>query len=422
MNLIFRFLIIGLGIFFISHSSSLITHYSLAATPEELRKSIEQKSQNLQAINSQIQENQQKLEEVQGQKQTLQKELNSADKQINQLGLSIRSSEITIDKLGLEIESLAYNIQSTEGKIENKKEAIAETLREIQKNEGEPPLIIFLKNKTLTESVFNLQSLADLNITLASDIADLKASKIELDESLNETADKKQTKENENIYLKNKKSIVEDVKRGKQVILNETKNKESNYQKILSDLEKKQNAVSDEIEELEDALRRSFDPTLLPLKRPGVLSWPILNPRITQNFGEVSRLYRGKAHNGMDFGASIGTPTLAADDGEVMTIGNNGRFQYGKYVLIKHNNNLATLYAHLSINSVVKKGDPVKRGQVIGYSGNTGYTVGRGHLHFGLYWEPSIQLQSLPKCNCGLVPIGVTVNPKDYLPSSLTTR
>ncbi|MEK7555580.1 MAG: peptidoglycan DD-metalloendopeptidase family protein [Patescibacteria group bacterium] len=416
MNTFFRFPFIGLIVFFAFLFSLFFHHLSFAADPQELKNSIEQKSLELKEINTKIQETQKGLEETQEEGQTLKKEIGKIGSQLNQLNLGIRSSEVTISKLGLEVESLQYDIVDTEKQISVNKEAIAEILRQLQQKEGETALVIFLKNKSLADSAFEVQGLSDLNAKLSVEITDLRGSKTKLAGALDETADKKHSVEIESFNLKNKKGIVEDVKKEKQVVLDETKNKESNYQKILSDLEKKQNVISDGIEELEDALRRSFDPTLLPLKRPGVLIWPILNPRITQNFGEISRLYRGKPHNGMDFGVSIGTPIFAADDGEVMATGNNGRFQYGKYVLIKHNNNLATLYAHLSLNSVVKKGDVVKRGQIIGYSGNTGYAIGRGHLHFGLYWEPSIQLQSLPNCNCGLVPIGVTVNPRDYLP------
>lgn len=86
-------------------------------------------------------------------------------------------------------------------------------------------------------------------------------------------------------------------------------------------------------------------------------------------------------YNGVDYGASVGTPILAAASGEVIvakTYGYNGG--YGLYVVIKHANGTQTLYGHLSKVSVAV-GDSVSGGEVIGLLGNTGRSTGP-HLHF----------------------------------------
>ena len=85
--------------------------------------------------------------------------------------------------------------------------------------------------------------------------------------------------------------------------------------------------------------------------------------------------------NGIDIGASRGTPIYAAAGGTVIiarTAGWNGG--YGKYVVITHANGVQTLYAHM-MESVVSPGEPVGRGQLIGYVGNSGLSTG-AHLHF----------------------------------------
>ncbi len=394
-----------------------------AAAPEELKQSIEQKTQELENINKQIQENQQKLEVVQSEKKTLQKEVSSVQTQIKQIDLGIKSSEINIEKLGLEVESLQYNISDSEKQIIQKKDVIVEILRELQQKENESPLVAFLKNKTLSDGVFEAQTLADLNNNLSMEVDELTSLKDDLTFSLDKTTEKKQERETEHFTLKNKKAIAGEIKKEKQSLLESTKNQEKNYQKQLSELEKQQQAISDEISELEDELRRSFDPSLLPSKRPGILAWPIKLVKdggighITQHQGVASYLYKGKPHNGLDIGAPMGTPVYAAEDGVVEAVDNNDKnyyrkYQYGKYVLIKHNNNMATLYAHLS-KQVVGKGVVVKKGELIGYSGNTGYSTGP-HLHFGVYWAPSIKMKSILPA-AGLVPIGVIINPEDYL-------
>jgi murein DD-endopeptidase MepM/ murein hydrolase activator NlpD len=86
-------------------------------------------------------------------------------------------------------------------------------------------------------------------------------------------------------------------------------------------------------------------------------------------------------YNGVDFGAAVGTPVLAAAAGKVIvakTAGYGGG--YGHYIVIEHDNGAQTLYAHLSTLSVAVD-DEVTKGQKIALSGNTGRSTGP-HLHF----------------------------------------
>ena len=107
------------------------------------------------------------------------------------------------------------------------------------------------------------------------------------------------------------------------------------------------------------------------------------NYPITFDFGESPDWYVaqfGYPHNGLDFGCPIGTPVLATDDGTVIftdDVPDSG----GTGVQIQHSWG-SSLYWHLSEISV-KSGDQVKKGDVIGKSGNTGYSTGP-HLHFGI--------------------------------------
>lgn len=401
----------------------LLAITTFAADGNKLRSAIDKKNQELQKINSQIQEIQDNLEDVQKEGQTLKKEVSKINKQISQIKLGIRSSEVVIEKLGLEVESTQNEIVDTEDAIDKKRKAVAQTLQELQLKDSDNSLIIFLKNKSLADSAFEIQGFFNLSANLAGEVNKMQSLKNTLNEKMRELSSQKQAKKLEYYTLKNRQSIIEDFKKTKQILLEQTKNQEKNYQQQLSELEKQQLAISDEISRLEDELRRVFDVSALPSKRPGVLAWPIKLKqdggvgRITQHQGEVSYLYRGKSHNGLDIGAPLGTPVYAADDGVVMAVDNNDKnsyrkYQYGKYVLIKHNNNLATLYAHLS-RYVVSEGASVRKGDLIGYSGNTGYSTGP-HLHFGVYWAPSISMKSILPA-MGLVPVGVVINPDDYL-------
>lgn len=113
----------------------------------------------------------------------------------------------------------------------------------------------------------------------------------------------------------------------------------------------------------------------------------LIDPKKDQGFhfpcksGRKSSQYGwrwGRPHGGVDFAIDIGEPIYAVFDGVIRVAQVNGG--YGKMILIRHYNNLETLYGHLDkIN--VKVGQSVKAGDVIGYSGNTGFSTGP-HLHF----------------------------------------
>lgn len=89
-----------------------------------------------------------------------------------------------------------------------------------------------------------------------------------------------------------------------------------------------------------------------------------------------------RMHYGMDFTAKTGTPIYATGDGVIKHAGfkNNG---YGKHVVINHGFGYETLYGHMS-KVAVKNGQKVKRGQVIGYVGNTGLSAGP-HCHYEVH-------------------------------------
>jgi murein DD-endopeptidase MepM/ murein hydrolase activator NlpD len=206
-------------------------------------------------------------------------------------------------------------------------------------------------------------------------------------------------------------------------LLQETKNKESNYQALIKEKEEEGKRFEAALYELSAGLGSS-DLSGVPAARSGVLRWPLDNVFITQQFGKTSasgRLYASGTHNGVDFRAAIGTPTKASMGGVVAEI-NQGAVpncQYGKWVLIKHGNNLATLYAHLSSISVTK-GQTVSTGEVLGFSGNTGYATGP-HLHFGVYLADAVTLKQYT-CKSGktvtipIAPINAYLNPQAYLP------
>ena len=126
--------------------------------------------------------------------------------------------------------------------------------------------------------------------------------------------------------------------------------------------------------------------------------------RVLQGFGS-SFSHQGLEAFAVDFDMPIGTPVYAAREGvvtDVVTKHNRGCWEsgcgkYANFIVISHSDGTTGEYYHLQQHgAVVKRGDPVNRGELIGYSGNTGHTT-MPHLHFAVY-RPTTwgKTQSLP--------------------------
>lgn len=102
----------------------------------------------------------------------------------------------------------------------------------------------------------------------------------------------------------------------------------------------------------------------------------------------------GRTHEGIDMGCGVGNPVYASDGGVITCSGGYGG--YGNCIDIQHNDGWMSRYGHLS-SMVVRVGDKVYQGQLIGYSGNTGRSTG-AHLHFeirhnGVFVDPDTKVQ-----------------------------
>jgi murein DD-endopeptidase MepM/ murein hydrolase activator NlpD len=101
---------------------------------------------------------------------------------------------------------------------------------------------------------------------------------------------------------------------------------------------------------------------------------------VTSEFGDRVHPITGAVsfHSGIDLGGGYGTPILASNCGVVISAGVNGG--YGNDVCIKHSPTMTTCYSHLD-EILVATGQTVKKGQIIGKEGSTGFSTGP-HLHF----------------------------------------
>jgi len=117
--------------------------------------------------------------------------------------------------------------------------------------------------------------------------------------------------------------------------------------------------------------------------RKAFLRTPVDFSRISSRFNLKRKhpvLNRIRAHKGVDYAASRGTPIKATGDGKIIHRGKKGG--YGSTVIIQHGSSYSTLYAHLSNYARgIRSGSRVKQGQIIGYVGSSGLATGP-HLHY----------------------------------------
>lgn len=422
-------------IFFLSFFSNIFsqTLNNNLQQEQNLEKLIQQKNEELKKIEAEKQALQKKLESIYASKDSLSKEIQSITYQISQLNLKIKANKVAIEQLSLEIESSQEEVKDINEQIKATKETISKLIVELQEKENDSLLFTVLSSDTLSQSLNKAYTIYLLNKNLSENVKKLEDLKTSLETKINFISQNKIKREREEQNLLNNQNLLALQKETKDYILTQTKNQEKIYEEQMKKLEEQQLAISKVIEEIETKLRKSFNTKLLPQEEHTFFAFPVdpIGEKVivTQRYGYTKfaeRAYRTNFHTGVDFGAPLGSPVYAAADGVVMRVDNNDKglskwkkYQYGKYILIKHNNNLTTLYAHLS-QQLVKAGDQVKKGDLIGYSGNTGYTFGP-HLHFGVYYTPELILKSIPPAN-GLVPLGITINPLNYLPSDFILK
>jgi len=416
--------IIGISIIATFAGTSLLAH---GATIEELQTKISGKNNDIGQLEEEIEKYQKELEVTEREAKTLQGAIKTLDISKRKLDTDIKVTKNKIDSTNYTIQKLAIEIGDSEKKIKNQEYALANTLSEINELESSSLLEVMLSKETISEFWDDVNSLETVQEVMSVNLQELRVTKQELEGQHTENTEQKYALEDYTENLADQRTIVRGNIREKDKLLTVTKNKESNYRNLIEEKEALKEAFEAELREIEEALRVAIDPSSLPPLGSGVLRWPIDSVRITQYFGNTpfasSGAYNGNGHNGIDLGVSVGTPVKSASSGTVIGTGDTDvvcpNASYGKWVLIEHENGLATLYAHLSLIKA-NKGGIVDKGTVVGYSGNTGYSTGP-HLHFTVYASEGVEVRGLKSRVCNgtysipLAPRNAYLNPLNYL-------
>ncbi len=376
-----------------------------------LREQISLKEEEIKKLEAEEAVYKQALSQTQSQSKTLKNQISLIVSQINQLTVNLKIIKAKISKTESDIKLHSQEIKEKEKEIQNRKLAMGESMKFLARLENQSLVAILLKNAKFSDFLSSNQYLVNLENGLYNNFKILARDKVELESLVSEEKDLKKNFNDFKSELIVKNNLVQKQKEEKNKLLIETKNKETEYQKMISQAQIKQAEIQSEIFGLEDKLRGQVGG--VPPPRPGALAWPLIG-RITQGYGPtsvtgfVTDAY--KFHNGIDLAAYYGAPIRAALDGVVTASGDNGKYAYGEWLAIRHDNGLTTLYAHFSAKAV-SVGQTVSQGQIIGYEGSTGYVTGP-HLHFTVYSTNTFKAE---KRWFGLLPLGGSVNPFDYL-------
>jgi len=422
-----QFFISSLAIFLLSFLFCTATLFQKTAiaqtelTPEQqkaLDKEQNKREDQLDDIKSKIKTYQKISDLKEKESDVLSTEANRLETQSASLEDDIAHNERRLADLDQQIESLESKISEKERVIQREKGVLTELIRSYSSSRSKTnsPAVLLASYEEAVAALSGrdqfytlgnvvgetLNSIQQLRATLASD----------RDDATQKQTDLKSVTyglEQQNIYLEN-------TKKKKEALALAAETEQKKYDGLVSDLQKQQKALEEEIEQLEAAKEGKIDLSSIPGFGSGVLAYPVSksSTRISQYYGKATCKTCGYTfHNGIDFAGSVGTPIYSAESGKVVGVGNEGKYYYGKWIAIQHDNGLTTLYGHLS-SQKVKKGEKVKRGETIGLMGSTGNSTGP-HLHFSVFTTSSFEIVDSTSVKGITVPIGAHINPAKYL-------
>jgi len=414
----------GFSFFFFIFFAGLslgMPRFVLADSAANIQSQIEANNRQLESLKAEIAADQKKLDALGAKKNTLQSTVDSLTLSQKQLATQIQATQNKISSANLQIQKLSLSIGDKEVAIAADQSAITKALQSIAEGEQESIITRLISAHSFGEAWQVADESIQFNRALGNDINDLRAVRTELSVNRDEVTAVKTNLLSLQKDLSLQKKSVEVSKAAQQKLVAETKNQESTYQKLIAQKRTQQAEFEAQLFQYEAQLKQILNPSAIPTAHTGILVPPLVDFFVTQYFGktvDAQRLYVSGTHGGIDLRARIGTPVKAALSGVVTdteSVKIKSGCQYGKWVLIKHTNGLSTIYGHLSFVNV-KPGDTVATGQIIGLSGDTGFSTGP-HLHFGVYASEGLRIvdsRALGSVNCvGIKTVAAT--PTAYL-------
>lgn len=320
--------------------------------------------------------------------------------------LDIESTNINIDKTSLEIKKIQLDMQNIDSEIESEKDHIGNLIRLVYRQDQVSTIEMLLLNDSLSEFLSQAKYLENTNDKISESLALLQNKKDQLEKSQANLDKKNKDLLSLKGELEKKVDNLEYEQESKEIILEETKSSEAEYQRLIAQAKKEQLQAEAEVYSLEKLVRQKMSQKDKEKLNSGSsdIAWPVSGRTITTGFYDPEYPYRKiiGEHPAIDIRAAQGSILRAAGDGYVARVKYDGTKAYS-YIMIIHSNGLSTVYGHVSAVSVAVD-QYVLQGDVIGRTGGAPRGIGSGpfttgpHLHFEVRKE------------------GIPVNPINYLP------
>lgn len=325
-----------------------------------------------------IQEQKNQLKDVNEKKSKTQEQEKEVTERILSKAKEVESIEASIKEQSVQIQSTHNEIDKKKEELKKKKDDLEIRLRTIYKKGSVGFVEVILNSKNVSELISNMSFMQKIYKSDKAAITSVKKDQAKLqsiEQRLKEEEKTLSAKKQESIEAK--KSLEEE----RAEIDKKLKQYQAQAEQIGNEIASAQAAIEANERARQNAAGQGNSSTPAApdsgyTSGTGQLGWPVRGSVIC-GFGY--RPIFGDFHTGIDIPVPTGTPVHAADSGTVLLTGYMPS-GYGNYLVIYHGNDISTLYAHNS-SLAVSQGQSVSKGQVVAYSGSTGWSTGP-HCHF----------------------------------------
>jgi len=376
---------------------------------KDLKSLIGGKQQEIKNLHKEIKKYNDLIKVKHEQANTLEAQISILENQIVKTELDVKRMEVQIEKIGLEIEEKNKEIEITEENIALQKARIAENIRLINRSDERDYLELLLMNDKFSDFFDALNSLKNIEMELKNIFDDLLILKNNLEEKKAELQKQNEELKKNKKNLDDEKEKLDNQRYGKEVILSQTIQTEKEFKNLVYQIQQEQNQTFYQINKLESKVKAKLEAERERRKKlgkekddPTKLSWPIPNQGITAYFHDPDYPFRKwiGEHSGIDIRTLIdgrpsnGLPVKSAADGMVLKIIREGKLA-GNILYILHDNNIMTVYMHLS-RIDVKEEQYVSRGDKVGLTGGMPGTPGAGQISTGPHLHFEVRLNGIP--------------------------